>query len=116
MVLTRAEVRAVLEQLTGLPRLVATLLYGTGLRLLEGLQLRIKDLDFASRTIIVRAGKGNKDRVTVLPKALVAPLIDHLEATKDQHQADLRRGAGWVELPNSLGRKYPGAGRDWRWQ
>jgi len=114
--LSRAEVRAVLAQLTGTPRLLATLLYGSGLRLLEALQLRIKDLDFGAHTITVRAGKGNKDRVTVLPKALATPLMDHLDAVKKQHDADLRRGAGWVELPHSLGRKVPNGGRDWRWQ
>jgi len=114
--LTRAEVRAVLEQLAGVSRLVSTLLYGSGLRLLECLQLRIKDVDLASCTITVRAGKGNKDRVTVLAKALVRALLEHLDTVKLQHDADLRRRAGWVELPSSLGRKYPNAGRDWRWQ
>jgi len=116
VVLTPAEVRQVLEQLDGVPQLVCTLLYGSGLRLLECLQLRIKDVDLASCSITVRAGKGNKDRVTVLPRALVRPIQEHLDQVKRQHDADLCRGAGWVELPASLGRKYPAAGRDWRWQ
>jgi integron integrase len=116
VVLTRDEVRAVIRELHGSPRLMAILLYGAGLRLLECARLRIKDIDFAANQIVVRAGKGDKDRVTMLPDAVKVDLARHLEAVKGQHEADLRRGAGWVELPWALARKYPGAGRDWGWQ
>jgi site-specific recombinase XerD len=95
VVLTRDEVRAVIRQLHGAPRLMAILMYGSGLRLLECARLRVKDVDFARRQITVRAGKGGKDR---------------------QHDVDLRQGAGWVELPWALARKYPNAGREWAWQ
>ena len=115
-VLTREEVRAVLEQLGGIRWLVVTLLYGAGLRLTEALRLRIKDLDFAASQITVRGGKGNKDRVTLFPAAAQEKLKQHLELTRRQHQADLARSAGWVELPLALGRKYPEAGREWIWQ
>jgi integron integrase len=116
VVLTRDEVRAVLQRLDGVPRLMALLLYGGGLRLLECCRLRVKDVDFATNQIVVRDGKGGKDRVTMLPAAVKAALIAHLERAGEQHQADLRHGAGWVELPNALTRKYPNAGRDWGWQ
>jgi integron integrase len=116
VVLTRDEVRAVLQRLDGVPRLMALLLYGAGLRLLECCRLRVKDVDFATNQIVIRNGKGGKDRVTMLPAAVKAALIVHLERAREQHQADLRHGAGWVELPNALTRKYPNAGRDWGWQ
>ena len=116
VVLTRDEVRAVLQRLDGVPRLMALLLYGAGLRLLECCHLRVKDVDFATNQIVIRNGKGGKDRVTMLPAAVKAALIAHLESAREQHQADLRHGAGWVELPNALTRKYPNAGRDWGWQ
>jgi len=116
VVLTRDEVRAVLQRLDGVSRLMALLLYGAGLRLLECCHLRVKDIDFATNQIVIRDGKGRKDRVTMLPAAVKAALIAHLERAREQHQADLRRGAGWVELPNALTRKYPNAGRDWGWQ
>ena len=115
-VLTRDEVEAVLAQLGGLPRLVCTLLYGSGLRLLEGLQLRVKDLDFGRGEITVRDGKGQKDRVTVLPEALHQPLEDHLRYVREQHEADLRVGLGRAPLPGALVRKYPNAEREWGWQ
>ena len=95
---------------------MATLLYGSGLRLLESLRLRVKDVDFGSHQITVRAGKGNKDRITVLPEAGKPELARHLERVRAQHRSDLARGAGWVEMPNALGRKYPNAGREWAWQ
>ena len=116
VVLTRDEVRAVLQRLDGVPRLMALLLYGAGLRLLECCRLRVKDVDFATNQIVIRNGKGGKDRVTMLPAAVKAALIAHLERAREQYQADLRHGAGWVELPNALTRKYPNAGRDWGWQ
>jgi integron integrase len=116
VVLTREEVRAVLQQLEGPPRLMAILLYGAGLRLLECAHLRIKDVDFATNQIVVRAGKGDRDRVTMLPDAVKPALARHLESVKRQHEADLAHGAGWVELPWALGRKYPNAGREWAWQ
>ena len=116
VVLTRDEVRAILQRLDGVPRLMALLLYGAGLRLLECCRLRVKDIDFATNQIVIRDGKGRKDRVTMLPAAVKAPLIAHLERAREQYQADLRHGAGWVELPNALTRKYPNAGRDWGWQ
>src|SRR5437667_672682 len=116
VVLTRDEVRAVLRQLRGTPRLMAILLYGSGLRLLECARLRVQDIDFGRHQIIVRAGKGDKDRITTLPTIISAELARHLEAVKNQHDLDLRHGAGWVELPWALARKYPNAGREWAWQ
>src|SRR6266545_6080100 len=116
VVLTRDELRAVLAEIHGVPRLMAVLLYGAGLRLLECAQLRVKDIDTARNQIVVRAGKGNKDRLTVLPAAVKADLLRHLESVRRQHQLDLEAGAGWVELPGALGKKYPNAGREWPWQ
>jgi integron integrase len=116
VVLTREEVRTVLGQLDGVPRLMAVLLYGAGLRLLECCRLRIQDVDFARNQIVVRDGKGHKDRVTMLPAAVKTSLAAHVTQVREQHQADLRQGAGWVELPWALARKYPDAGREWAWQ
>jgi len=116
VVLTRDEVRAVLQRLDGVPRLMAILLYGAGLRLLECCRLRVKDVDFGTNQIVIRDGKGRKDRVTMLPAAVKSALAAHIDRVREQHQADLRRGAGWVELPGALARKYPNAGRDWGWQ
>jgi integron integrase len=116
IVLTREEVRAVLGKLNGVPRLMALLLYGAGLRLLECCRLRIKDVDFGSNQLFIRDGKGHKDRATMLPAAVKTPLADHIERVRAEHQADVRRGAGWVELPWALARKYPNAGREWGWQ
>jgi integron integrase len=95
---------------------MALLLYGAGLRLLECAELRVKDVDFARNQIVVRSGKGAKDRVTMLPVVVRPGLLQHLEVVRQQHQQDLRRGAGWVELPMALARKYPNAGREWTWQ
>ena len=108
--------RAVLGWMDGTPRLVATLLYGSGLRLLEGLELRVKDVDFAGNEILVRAGKGDRDRVTMLPALVKGELQRHLVVVRRQHDADLAEGAGWVELPHALAGKYPRAGREWGWQ
>jgi integron integrase len=111
VVLTREEVRAVPQRLDGVPRLMAVLLYGAGLRLLECCRLRAKDVDFATNQLTIRDGKGHKDRATMLPAAVKADLLAHLERVRRQHEDDLRHGAGWVELPGALLRKYPNAGR-----
>jgi integron integrase len=116
VVMTRDEVLAVLQHLQGIPRLMALLFYGSGLRLLEACRLRVQDLDFGANLIVVRNGKGAKDRVTMLPAAVKTDLPRHLDGVRRQHEADLRAGAGWVELPDALGRKYPNAGREWGWQ
>jgi len=116
VVLTRDEVAAVLDYLDGDLRLMASLMYGAGLRLNECLGLRVQDLDFARGEIVVRGGKGDKDRVTVLPQALRPQLRAHLATVKRIHKADLAAGWGAVELPDALARKYPHASTDWRWQ
>ncbi len=116
VVLTREEVAAVLGELRGVPWLVAMLLYGSGLRLLEAVRLRVKDVDLGRREIRVRDTKGGRPRVTMLPAAVLEPLRAHLEAVRRLHGADVRRGAGVVELPGALADKYPGAGREWAWQ
>ncbi len=116
VVLSRDEVRAVLGRMTGAPRLMATILYGAGLRLMECCTLRIKDVDFAQKQIVVRAGKGNKDRYTPLPTSGQEPLKRHLGAVRRQHEEDLRQGLGSVALPNALARKYPNAPKEWGWQ
>jgi integron integrase len=116
VVLTIEEVKRILDCLESTPWLMAVLLYGAGLRLLECCHLRIKDIDFSRNQIVVRAGKGNKDRYTMLPAAVVEPLRRHLEAVKRQHEEDLTRGLGRVALPDALERKYPNAGKEWGWQ
>jgi len=116
VVLTRDEVRAVLERLTGRKRLVVMLLYGSGLRLLECMRLRVKDLDFGRGEIRLRQGKGAKDRITMLPVAVRPALAEHLAAAQERHQRDLEDGAGFVMLPDALERKYPTASREWAWQ
>jgi integron integrase len=116
VVLTPAEALTLLAGLTGPTALIGGLLYGAGLRLLEALRLRAKDVDFGRREIIVRRGKGQKDRHTVLPEKLVGPLGEHLEAVRAQHTTDLEEGGGFVELPEALRRKYPTAPREWPWQ
>lgn len=95
---------------------MATLLYGAGLRLMECCRLRVKDIDFSRNQIVVRGGKGDKDRYTMLPAAVKEPLLRHLQAVKQQHDSDLTKGLGRVALPNALERKYPNAGRAWAWQ
>jgi integron integrase len=116
VVLSEGEVRRLLEQLDGGPRLMAGLLYGAGLRQIECLSLRVKDLDFAYRQILVRDGKGAKDRVTMLPENLVQPLQRHLGKVRALHQLDRKQGYGEVRLPYALARKYPRAGYEWGWQ
>lgn len=116
LVMTREEVRAVMDNMTGTNWLMASLLYGAGLRLKECVQLRVKDVDLESHQIIVRAGKGSKDRITVLPAVSRPHLEKHLRAVWKQHQDDMKQGAGWVELPFGLRRKYRNAARSWSWQ
>jgi integron integrase len=116
VVLSRAEVAAVLGQLGGSRWLMAALLYGAGLRLLECLHLRVKDVDFERGEIVVRSGKGGRDRRTMLPAIVREPLAAHLVRVRRQHADDLAQGAGWVELPHALDRKYVNAGRSWPWQ
>jgi integrase len=116
VVLTRQEVRSILGFLERSDWIMAMLLYGAGLRPMECLRLRVKDIDFSTNQIVVRAGKGDKDRHTMLPAAVKEPLAKHLELIKRQHQRDLKRGLGRVALPNALERKYPNAGKDWVWQ
>jgi len=116
VVLTREEVWTVLDRLEGIARLMALLLYGSGLRLLECTRLRVKDVDFGGKQLVVRGGKGDRDRVTLLPAMARDPLGRQIERVRRQHGADLGYGAGWVELPLALGRKYPAAGREIGWQ
>jgi integron integrase len=116
VVLSRDEVRALLGSLTGTSRLVAALLYGSGLRVLEALQLRVKDLDFATREIVVRRGKGGGDRITMMPDSVQEDLTRQLERVHRLHQRDLACGGGNVMLPGALDRKSPGAAREWSWQ
>ncbi len=116
VVLTKDEARRLLAQLEGLPWTMGMLLYGSGLRLLEMLRLRVKDIDFAYRQITVRDGKGGKDRVTTLPEAVMEPLKRHLQRRKLEHANDLKAGRGAVYLPFALERKYKGAARSFLWQ
>jgi integron integrase len=116
VVLTPEEVGALLRRLDGASRLVASLLYGSGLRLLEALTLRVKDLDFASGEIRVRDGKGRKDRVVPLPRSIREALLAHLERVRELHARDCELGFGMVDLPGALARKYPAASREWAWQ
>jgi integrase len=116
VVLTRDEVRAMLACIDGVPRLMATLLYGSGLRRLECCRLRVKDVDFGRHQITVRSGKGDRDRAAMLPASVKIELAAHLERMRAQHGRDLAEGGGWVELPGSLAKKLPSAGREWPWQ
>jgi integron integrase len=116
VVLTKPEVSALLQKLSGVNLLAAGLMYGAGLRLMECLRLRVKDIDFHYNQIIVRSGKGNKDRVSMLPASLKEPLRKHLLTTKLIHQQDLKQGFGSVYMPNALARKFPSASRQFAWQ
>ncbi len=120
VVFTRDEVRKLFAQLQGrgggAATLVIELLYGSGMRLVEALQLRIKDVDFGANEITVRGGKGDRDRRTMLPKRVQGALLSHLAEVRVQHERDVAAGAGWVALPGALGLKYPNAGREWGWQ
>ena len=116
VVLTQAEVQALLSGLSGTHWLVASLLYGAGMRLMEALRLRVKDVELSRKEILIRDGKGAKDRVTMLPTALVNPLKAHLLKAKALHDQDVAEGFGEVYLPHALDKKYPTAGREWGWQ
>ena len=116
VVFTRAEVHAILAELSDIHHLIISLLYGTGMRLSECISLRVKDMDVASLQITVRDGKGDKDRTTMLPTKLVEPLGRQLDMAKLLHQQDLAEGYGAVELPDALARKYPDAAKSWAWQ
>lgn len=116
IVLTREEVVAVMQHLSGVSLLIAQLLYGGGLRLTEGLGLRVQDIDFGQQMIVVRNGKGQKDRTTTLPDVVVPTLQSHLQTTKALHHRDLERGYGRSPLPTALTRKYPNAETEWQWQ
>jgi integron integrase len=116
VVLTRQEVRSIVGCLDGSDWIMAMLLYGAGLRLMECLRLRVKDIDLNSNQIVVRAGKGDKDRHTMLPATVNEALAKHLDAIKRLHQRDIERGLGRVTLPYALERKYPNAGMEWGWQ
>jgi len=116
VVFTREEVQAVLLHLDGMKWLMANLLYGSGLRLMECVRLRVKDVDFSQHQIIVRDGKGGKDRVTMLPVKIIEPLTLHLARVRALHERDVKEGFGRVYLPYALARKYRGADREWCWQ
>lgn len=116
VVMTREEVKAVLARLDGDKWLMASLMYGAGLRLMECLRLRVQDIDFARSEVTVRDGKGGKDRITMLPESLAKPLREHLRRVKVAHEKDLADGWGRVQMPMALDRKYPNAPVDWRWQ
>ena len=116
VVLTQGEVARLLEATSGVAGLVTRLLYGAGLRLMEGVRLRIKDIDLTRGELLVRDGKGAKDRVTVLPTSLTGPISEQLELARLQHRRDLRDGFGCLYLPHALSRKYPGAPKGWAWQ
>jgi len=116
VVLTRDEAAQVLARLQGVHRLIGALLYGTGLRIMEAMRLRVKDVEFSRREILVRDGKGNKDRVTMLPLRLAGPLREQIGHARELHRCDLADGFGAVWLPFALDRKYPGAAREWGWQ
>ena len=116
VVLTPGEVQALLSRLQGVNWMMASLLYGAGLRLMECMRLRVKDIEFTRREILVRDGKGSKDRVTMLPTALVNPLRTHLARVRECHTQDLAQGFGRVYMPTALAVKYPNAAREWPWQ
>lgn len=116
VVLTEKEVHSLLAHVPQAYALLARLMYGTGMRLLEGLRLRVQDLDFERAELLIREGKGGKDRVTMLPQSLLKPLQEHLKQVKQAHEQDLLKGYGEVWLSESVARKYPNAGREWVWQ
>jgi len=115
-VMTKDETLIIINALTGVHQLMAKLLYGSGLRLMECVRLRIKDMDIKQLQISVREAKGNKDRITMLPESIVPALKDHLLHVKQLFESDVKNGFGRVYLPNALERKYPNANRQWGWQ
>jgi len=116
VVLTRQEINVLLAALDGVSWIMGLLLYGSGLRVLECLRLRIQDVDFDANQVTVRGGKGDKDRITLLPQAVKGPLAEHLKRVRAIHQSDMQNGWGRVPLPDALARKYPNAAADWRGQ
>ena len=112
VVLWQDEIKALMNQLKGTYWIMANLLYGSGLRLSECLNLRVKDIDFDYTQIIIRDSKGDKDRITMLPEKLIEPLRKHLEQVRKLHESDLKKGYGHVHLPNALSKKYPNADKD----
>lgn len=116
VILTREEAQKVINLMTGTNKLIAQILYGGGLRLMEALRLRTKDINFSNRQIIIRSGKGDKDRLTMLPEKIVEPLKTHLLRVKKIHHRYHKEGYGSVYLPNALARKYPNAKYEWQWQ
>jgi integron integrase len=116
VVLTPEEVSLLLDQLEGTHRLIGRMLYGTGMRIMEGVRLRVKDVEFSRRAILVRDGKGHKDRIAVLPEGIVGELTEHIARVRTEHQQDLAQGFGRVWLPDALARKYTAAAREWGWQ
>ena len=114
--MTKDETLIIINALTGVHQLMAKLLYGSGLRLMECVRLRIKDMDIKQLQISVREAKGNKDRITMLPESIVPALKDHLLHVKQLFESDVKNGFGRVYLPNALERKYPNANRQWGWQ
>jgi integron integrase len=116
VVLSPAEVRQVLSQLDGKFWIAGNLLYGSGLRLVGCLRLRVQDIDFGMHQLVVRGGKGNKDRVTILPETVIGPLKGYLEKVRTIHSRDLEQGSGQVYMPHALTRKYPNAAPEWTWQ
>ncbi|WP_428357566.1 integron integrase [Methyloprofundus sp.] len=116
VVLTQDEVKQIITLLEGVPQLVVKLLYGSGLRITEGVRLRVHDIDFEYKQITVRSGKGNKDRVTTFSEGLMPSLKDHLQRVRLIHEQDLQEGYGVVYLPNALSKKYPNASKEWGWQ
>jgi len=116
VVMSKAEVKAVLGSLKGDKWLMACLMYGAGLRLMECLRMRVQDIDFEKNMILIRDGKGNKDRVTMFPASVKEPLAEHLNNIKKLHERDVDQGYGQVKMPEALARKYPNASREWRWQ
>ncbi len=116
VVMTREEVRKVLDLMEGVPQLIVKLLYGSGLRVTEAIRLRVKDIDYTMKHLVVRSGKGDKDRITTFPGSLIPILGNHLAKVKIIHEKDLEQGYGEVYLPNALARKSPAANKEWGWQ
>lgn len=116
VVLTRQETSRLLSVMTGTPQLVAKLIYGSGVRISEAIRLRVMDIDYQMKTLTVRSGKGNKDRVTTFPESLIPLLGNHLDKVKLMHKSDLAKGFGAVYMPHALARKYPSAAKEWAWQ